>query len=35
MSTIRTRVGRSLTGDYDHFGLRVFRDLAGARRISA
>jgi|CXWL01.1.fsa_nt_gi hypothetical protein len=27
--TIRTRVGRSLTGDYDHFGLRVFRDLAG------
>lgn len=26
---IRTRVGRSLTGDYDHFGLRVFRDLAG------
>ncbi len=27
--TVRTRVGRSLTGDYDHFGLRVFRDLAG------
>jgi hypothetical protein len=26
---IRTRVGRSLTGDYDHFGVRVFRDLAG------
>lgn len=26
---IRTRVGRSLTGDYEHFGLRVFRDLAG------
>ena len=30
MRTIRTRVGRSLTGDYDHFGLRVFRDLAGS-----
>jgi hypothetical protein len=29
VTTIRTRVGRSLTGDYDHFGLRVFRDLAG------
>lgn len=29
MSVIRTRVGRALTGDYDHFGLRVFRDLAG------
>lgn len=27
--TIRTRVGRSLTGDYDHHGVRVFRDLAG------
>lgn len=30
MTTIETRVGRSLTGDYDHFGLRVFRDLAGS-----
>lgn len=30
MRTIRTHVGRSLTGDYDHFGLRVFRDLAGS-----
>lgn len=27
---IRTRVGRSGWGDYDHFGLRVFRDLAGS-----
>jgi hypothetical protein len=30
VTTIETRVGRSLTGDYDHFGLRVFRDLAGS-----
>jgi hypothetical protein len=27
---IRTRVGRAGWGDYDHFGLRVFRDLAGS-----
>jgi len=26
---IRTKVGRAGFGDYDHFGLRVFRDLAG------
>lgn len=30
MTVIKTRVGRSLIGDYDHFGLRVFRDLAGS-----
>lgn len=29
MKTIRTRVGRAGFGDYDHFGVRVFRDLAG------
>lgn len=29
MSTIRTRVGRAGFGDYDHYGLRVFGDLAG------
>lgn len=29
MTVIRTRVGRAGFGDYDHFGLRVFADLAG------
>jgi hypothetical protein len=29
MTTIRTRLGRAGFGDYDHFGVRVFRDLAG------
>lgn len=29
MKPIRTRVGRAGFGDYDHFGVRVFRDLAG------
>jgi hypothetical protein len=29
MKTIRTRLGRAGFGDYDHFGVRVFRDLAG------
>lgn len=29
MDEIRTHVGRALDGDYEHFGLRVFRDLLG------
>lgn len=29
VKTIDTRLGRAGFGDYDHFGVRVFRDLAG------
>jgi hypothetical protein len=29
VTTIETRLGRAGFGDYDHFGVRVFRDLAG------
>ncbi len=29
MSSIKTRVGRAGADDYDHFGVRVFRDLVG------
>ncbi|AKU95925.1 Citrate synthase (si) [Labilithrix luteola] len=29
MDEIRTHVGRAIHGDYEHFGLRVFRDLLG------
>lgn len=29
MKTVYTHLGRAGFGDYDHFGLRVFRDLAG------
>jgi len=29
IDVIKTRVGRAGTDDYDHFGVRVFRDLAG------
>lgn len=29
MNAVRTRIGRALFDDYDHHGLRVFRDLSG------